>query len=605
MSKLKVSISTLLMLLVLSMYSIAALAAAPGAPILNYKYVGDDKIVVTWGAVTDAVSYNVYWNGGTAENQSTLIYEKTGLNKTSKYTVAVEAVNAGGEKSAKTTFTIGPVSAEANNAILNSVDQDNNIDNANQSGSGVTTNDGTTVNQVIKSTPKADVPGDRTLDSHGEENGHRTHGEYQNNTNSCASCHQTHTASSKSLLFKNGVYATCTACHDGTLGFYNVFNESGAGTFGGTHDGNMSVHLANGTVKNSAAPGGNRTSTSSVSWGAEFNCASCHAPHGSYSDRLLHYSPNGMGRVPTTEGGLQLVDVPVVKVTTAQTATNILLVKTLSADDVKADAAYEGETAGATVVQMMKKISDGVYENDTTPWLYGYDGKPKVYWTFLTSGLTKVDYENANVTFKFGKGYVVSKDETGATLLSDASKGTISRAYVVKYAEGELVENATLSAKLGIPVYDSKHQGRLSATSGKDSSAFCSACHTDYFAKSGTATGTWNQAYRHTTNNGSYNCMLCHFAHGTDVSVMSDAQGHKVADLTKPKASGGEFEWPLDQAEDYMRDKSPSSALKRFTGMSVCWACHTSSKASQLKNNDEFQNATGHDVPHGLPPVTP
>jgi predicted CXXCH cytochrome family protein len=132
--------------------------------------------------------------------------------------------------------------------------KDNNITNANKSGSGVGTNDGSTVGQVLKSTGLKKADG-----THNQ----RTHGEYMNNTNSCASCHQTHTGASAGLLFKDGEYATCTACHDGTLGFYNVMTGSNsAGTFGGTHDGNMSAHLANGTVKLSAAPGGNNASVS-------------------------------------------------------------------------------------------------------------------------------------------------------------------------------------------------------------------------------------------------------------------------------------------------------------------------------------------------------
>jgi predicted CXXCH cytochrome family protein len=604
MSKLRISFQAVVMLLVLSLFSAVAFAAAPAAPTgFNSNTSGENGVIVTWKAVTGATSYKVYWNGSTtAENAATATYTKTGLEAGKKYSIAVSAVNATAEESTKTTFEV----ILGLNNTLTSTDLDNGQINANQTGSGVTVNDGSTVKNVIKSQPLADNPGDRVLDSNGLETGHRTHGEYQNNTNSCASCHQTHTAASKNLLFKNGVYATCTACHDGTLGFYNVFNESGAGTFGGTHDGNMSVHLANGTVANSAAPGGNRTSSDASSWGAEFNCASCHAPHGSYSDRLLHYSPNGMGNVATAQGGLKLENVPVVNSISGQTADYILLIKTLGATDVATDAAYEGETEGSVVVQMMKKNGTN-YDIDPTPWLYGYTGNnPKVYWTFLKKDTTQYDYgttDTSGIEFKFGKGYAISTSDTGKTNLEalNTGTGTIARAYVVKFSNTELVKNDTLSNILKVNIYDSKHQGRLNSTTGKTSSAYCSACHTDYFAKSGTSTGTWNQAFRHTTNNGSYNCLLCHFAHGTDVTVMSDAEGHTVAQLTKPVLDGGKG-WTPDQALDYMRDKSPSSALKRFTNMSVCWACHTSSKAAGLKNNEYYQNTTD-EVPHGLPPV--
>jgi predicted CXXCH cytochrome family protein len=130
--------------------------------------------------------------------------------------------------------------------------------------------------------------------------GHKTHGDYQHNTNSCASCHQTHTAKTGSrLLFADTQYQTCVSCHDGTLGFYNVLETGekasldGAGTFGGSHANNMSIHMANNSMQIKAAPGGNPNGTNEtggVQWGAQFSCASCHAPHGSYSDRLLHYN---------------------------------------------------------------------------------------------------------------------------------------------------------------------------------------------------------------------------------------------------------------------------------------------------------------------------
>ncbi|GAB6156055.1 hypothetical protein JCM17380_48070 [Desulfosporosinus burensis] len=175
-----------------------------------------------------------------------------------------------------------PVGSDVVTSPFNpATDTDNDIANVNETGKKVNTNDGTSANDVIKATDKPS----------GKQ---RTHGEYQNNTNSCASCHQTHTGASKKLLFKNGVYYTSTACHDGTLGFYNVFASSSAGTFGGTMEGHASVHMANGVVKTMSAPGGNSTGkdiedNDLVNWTSEFTCASCHSPHGSYSDRLLHY----------------------------------------------------------------------------------------------------------------------------------------------------------------------------------------------------------------------------------------------------------------------------------------------------------------------------
>ena len=49
-----------------------------------------------------------------------------------------------------------------------------------------------------------------------------THTAFQLNTNSCASCHMTHTAIGANLLIRSTTSATCAACHDGTMGFLNV-----------------------------------------------------------------------------------------------------------------------------------------------------------------------------------------------------------------------------------------------------------------------------------------------------------------------------------------------------------------------------------------------
>ena len=43
-------------------------------------------------------------------------------------------------------------------------------------------------------------------------------------------------------------------------------------------------------------------------------------------------------------------------------------------------------------------------------------------------------------------------------------------------------------------------------------------------------------------------------------------------------------------AKSYMLDKNPSSALKRYTNMAVCYSCHTSSHAESFKNVPDYQN---------------
>jgi predicted CXXCH cytochrome family protein len=485
--------------------------------------------------------------------------------------------------------------------------------NANHTGTGVGTNDGSKFDQVIKSDNnmvKADG-------SHGTQ---RTHGSYMNNTNSCASCHQTHTGASKNLLFKDGEYATCTACHDGTLGFYNVFTGSdSAGTFGGTHDGNMSVHLANGTVELKAAPGGNNSGTDN--WDAEFTCASCHAPHGSYSDRLLSPDPNGMGNLTADKGGKKVTNVPVVSnqdINTKNTAgdftyndakgapvtINYVVNRiTLDATNISSNADYavKGLVAGDIVLQLMKW--DGTkYVNDIDPWLHGYDfdaGHNKIYWTTLQNddASKKFDTDQLKKGEVLGNGFAAVKSTSSLVSNVNAlTKGNIARGYVVKLDmspfDANNVATTTVSSLWASKKADGTTNTAYKSGRGVAMSGFCAACHTDYLAGSGKDSGTFDHAYRHTTTSDSYTCVRCHYAHGTDVTIMRDARGKKVADIV---ADSNYFSTVTDSAaretlaKDYMMDKNPSSALKRYTNMAVCWGCHTSSHSEGTRNTDTFQ----------------
>jgi predicted CXXCH cytochrome family protein len=127
---------------------------------------------------------------------------------------------------------------------------------------------------------------------------HRTHGNFQNNTNSCANCHSTHNGDNAQLLrFETSEYDLCTSCHDGTLGFYNVEAASGAGVFStltGTHD-SVSMHDVKGNAKVGSAPG-TTVPAGSANAEATLACSSCHNPHGKTndSDRLLKSEVNGV-----------------------------------------------------------------------------------------------------------------------------------------------------------------------------------------------------------------------------------------------------------------------------------------------------------------------
>jgi len=613
MTKRRFGLSLLTALALVLMFSVSVMAAVTGVTIQKATVNDQGVLTVDWNADAAATDYTVTVKDVTANADKTadasIDKDNTVLTlataPSTKYEVTIVTVG-GANNTGKTVFN---AFTPASNKEMTTLDVDNGIVNANKTGTGVTTNDGSTNASVIKSSG---------FKNDGTQGTQRTHGEYQNNTNSCASCHQTHTGASKSLLFKDGVYNTCTACHDGTLGFYNVFEHSNAGTFGGTTEGNMSVHLADGTVQMKAAPGGN-LSANSGSWVNEFNCASCHSPHGSYSDRLLQYNPNGMGIATKAEGGIGLKGNTVYDFASKPAA-----VAGLAPIVVRGTGTELGITGLTTekviaVMELSYNSTTKVYswKTSTTPWLYGYVyGSPKNYYTRffeiaegtagwdakVDSNYSKVidnhDDEDGIVELSYAKGYVV---EVTAGALDAIVTANIARAYVVDL---DLVEIARFGDAAGIPIYTSNvnalttgidSKGVSMTGAGVKMSTYCAACHTDYLAKSGTATGTWNQAFRHTTDSDSYTCVRCHYSHGTDVNVMMDAHGETVADLTAP---GGTFEGDTTTATNYMLDKNPSSALKRYTNMSVCWGCHTDSKAEQLKNTSSYTGLP--EDPHGL-----
>jgi predicted CXXCH cytochrome family protein len=317
------------------------------------------------------------------------------------------------------------------------------------------------------------------IDNFGKQSTHRTHGNFQNNTNSCANCHSTHNGEDEMLLMKDGEYELCMSCHDGTMGFYDVTAASGAGTFDDSHL-SSSMHNVDSDLTVGSAPGKYLNNST-----AELECSSCHNPHGSANDRLLNETVAGKVFATSSVGGVQ---------TPVPTGTKTIAL------ELTEDPAYAAINA-----------------------LTG------------TGGLK------------------ITK--------SNGPKG--------------LVGYNTVNDK----IYYSQ---------------FCGACHDDYFAKRNvgsstnplpgkpstgspiTATHT-HDTYTHTTNSSSQgrSCAACHYAHGTDATVMRDAAGRTVTDLLQLKDAEGNALFTPEKAEKYMTDVSEKgSSLKKFTNMAVCFACH-------------------------------
>lgn len=300
--------------------------------------------------------------------------------------------------------------------------------------------------------------------NNGDTATHRTHGNFQNNTNSCANCHSTHNAAEGSyLMMKSTEYDLCMACHDGTMGFYDVINSNaGAGTFNASHE-DSSMHNVEADQVIGQAPGTFATAGET----GTLECSSCHNPHGSANDRLLNEEVLG----------------------------------------------------------------------NTYAW---------------------------NVTGSKGSSHGPSFTKSTTMALGETAINLVLK---------EDADYADINALTGTGLKITKSMGPDGARDRMNYSNFCAGCHDDYLAKRGASTPKPSATgYTHTTNShkGGRNCASCHYAHGTDITVMVDSSGRTAAELETAGVV------PAGQGQAYMNDVSAngSSAIKKFTNMSVCFSCH-------------------------------
>ncbi|WML46916.1 cytochrome c3 family protein [Neobacillus sp. PS3-34] len=447
--------------------------------------------------------------------------------------------------------------------------------------------------------------------------GQKVHGFYQNNTNSCASCHQTHTGADDNLLFKDGVYSTCSACHDGTTGAYNSFapvSEENAHSIAGTFNvqasnHNGSLHEADGSLKVSAAPGGNFGATSGQ-FTQEFDCASCHAPHGNGSagasgENNLNLDPLGWGSVQyRAEGTTYTVKVNNVDTTVTATkddangklfkdltiqtsvpttfSTPYILVKSTLANQAAVDANFFYKRAMGTVTGPVDVIqtyrwNNSKYVADYSLWLQekGYPYKAD---TILK------DSTDADITRATGMIVVWRDGFAYGTQVANVTTATISIGVDVETTENMRTLFDAKATDLtfddeGNTIYNAdktvKHIAFI-PDSGTQMSKYCSACHTDYLSTTRKDnTGVYTTAHRHKTGADELTCVRCHFGHGSEAQIMKTANDETYYDLTE---AGAKFDASVtgnaQLAIDYLKDPNPSSALKRYTGMAVCYACH-------------------------------
>ncbi|WP_040378650.1 cytochrome c3 family protein [Dethiobacter alkaliphilus] len=439
--------------------------------------------------------------------------------------------------------------------------------------------------------------------------GQAVHTRFSTNTNSCASCHMTHTAQGANLLFRANNYATCAACHDGSgIAFLNVFKPSSAipfdeegkqlggtwttsGTFGVDPAMNGSVHLATGDVANAAAPGGNRVGVDKFGneedvgdWSADFSCTSCHAAHGSYSFRLLHWNTNNISNRTPEQGGFWFEGLEI------DENGNLWL------RDPEITPAYGFEEVGDDYMVTAPLLYETFRRDIDSLWIYDANGE----------------------SIGNGRGDRLTPAEVAGYI--DFGAGTIDPAIY----DGD-ISTVTVDVGLVLVVEGTDEDGRYKT--GLEYNFFCAACHTDYEmeltnaaigyntdvawqaerdrwvqGRAMTLTGIYSDAHRHTTYRGGYDnmdildvngnmmCVSCHFVHGSDTLIMSTADERVIG------AAGTEYELNGKTFEEYVEDNmdiNTSSALKRHTNMAVCWACHSGQRNDVFVNTDYFWNDIG------------
>ena len=85
--------------------NVEKLPTAPEAPVVAATALSDTEIALTWEAVEDALSYNIYSADTLVANVTELTYTVTGLTAETEYTFVVKAVNEVGESEASNVAT--------------------------------------------------------------------------------------------------------------------------------------------------------------------------------------------------------------------------------------------------------------------------------------------------------------------------------------------------------------------------------------------------------------------------------------------------------------------------------------------------------------------
>ncbi|MDP4107881.1 MAG: cytochrome c3 family protein [Bacillota bacterium] len=225
MSKIKISFSLILALLLVGILSSSVFAASDPYKLTPTQVTGTDNVSVTFVSSQAGQSYDMYiYDPSTGKYLTSQTF--TGITPSTTPIPTFTGLQAGISYVVKLTLTGGNPDTQAVSSALAAVVDVHSGPMVNATNP---TNGDATFDKNGSGLSNANKTGEAPTKK--QRAGQKLHGFYQNNTNSCATCHQTHTAANgESLLFKDGTYSTCSACHDGTTGANNSFSPVSAST---------------------------------------------------------------------------------------------------------------------------------------------------------------------------------------------------------------------------------------------------------------------------------------------------------------------------------------------------------------------------------------
>jgi len=477
----------------------------------------------------------------------------------------------------------------------------------------------------------------------------RIHSGFTSNTNACAACHATHTAVGNDLLQWTNSQQACEACHDGSLGVttYNVLDGKIANTgaytkagrfYTGTDVDSKSMHNVGAGLQLSAAPGGlgSYAGTSAITtagtgaaastsqtlnltanmtgtngWGSEFECVSCHTPHGAggnsrilnpdLNGSALYYTNQALVAVPADGANTYAAIIPATGVIKTRSATDTLTQPSPDAGDwammltapyPKGVTVYYNGTTAATMVMAASQLVDQTKymlteKNGRTEIVFGgTPSNPTVnFYAGLKVKMTINNYLTSSESVTYNKGfndfcgachtdyntskyYSTGGTNTWATQKTDKT-GAVITAYYWLDKEGKAplkVASHAVDFQTGVFNQAFRHTVGMDTGSYAEREAYGMKFETVTAYKSTAADGTGINSTPVTVR--LMSCITCHVSHGTD-------SGYWASEKADPKYTDiGQFNGSEVFDATNTTGNNRGSELKRMPNMATCETCH-------------------------------